>query len=70
MPAYEVSWTINLDATGPVEAARAALAIHRNPASWATVFTVLGDTEAVTVDLDPEHTDPSGRSTPNVTPAA
>ncbi|WP_328898551.1 hypothetical protein OHR86_00025 [Streptomyces sp. NBC_00441] len=67
MPAYEVSWTIDLDANGPVEAARAALAIHRDPSSWATVFTVRSDTEAVTVDLDPEHTDPTGQGTPNVT---
>ncbi|MCX0248018.1 hypothetical protein [Streptomyces drozdowiczii] len=63
MPEYEVSWTIELEAPGPVEAARAALAIHRNPASWATVFTVRSDTEDVTVDLDPEHTDPSGHGT-------
>lgn len=37
---YRVTWNIDLDADSPEEAARQALAIHRNPASWATHFEV------------------------------
>ncbi|NUK53366.1 hypothetical protein HRW14_24450 [Streptomyces lunaelactis] len=70
MPEYQVTWTIDLDASSPVHAARKALAIHRNPESWATIFTVQGDTETVTVDLDPEYLDPSGNGTPQITLAA
>jgi hypothetical protein len=70
VPEYQVTWTISLDASSPVAAARQALAIHRNPASWATVFTVESDSETVTVDLDPEYRDPSGNGIPQVTLAA
>ncbi|MYS39654.1 hypothetical protein K388_07190 [Streptomyces sp. KhCrAH-43] len=70
MPEYEITWTIDLDAAGPVDAARKALTTHRNPTSWATVFTVRGAGQMVTVDLDPDHTDPSGQGTSKVTPAA
>lgn len=37
---YRVTWTIDLDADSPEDAARRALAIHRNPESWATHFEV------------------------------
>jgi len=37
---YRVLWTIDLNAYSPEEAARQALAIHRNPYSWATHFEV------------------------------
>ncbi|GAA3479489.1 hypothetical protein [Streptomyces yanii] len=66
----QVTWTISLDASSPVAAARQALAIRRNPASWATVFIVYGETGAVTVDLDLECLDPSGNGTSQVTLAA
>ncbi|MEV5204381.1 hypothetical protein [Streptomyces sp. NPDC053720] len=70
MTEYRVTWTIDLDADSPVHAARKALALHRDRLSWATVFTVQGDTGTVTVDLDPDHLDPSGNGTPRVTLAA
>ncbi|MEU9064976.1 hypothetical protein AB0D13_40650 [Streptomyces sp. NPDC048430] len=67
MQEYTVTWSIDLDADDPVHAARLALAIQRNPASWATVFTVQDDAQqTVTVDLDPEHLDPSGGGAPHV----
>jgi hypothetical protein len=37
---YRVTWTIDLDADSPESAADQALAIHRDPQSSATVFTV------------------------------
>jgi hypothetical protein len=53
-----------------VDAARRALAVHRAPCSWATVFTVdgahQGAPRVVTVDLDPEGLDPSGNGRPRV----
>ncbi|HBF82629.1 MAG TPA: hypothetical protein DD420_22660 [Streptomyces sp.] len=67
---YTVAWKIELDARDPVEAARKALAIQRNPGSWATVFTIHDGVQAVTVDLDPEHCDPSGMGEPEVVLAA
>ncbi|MDQ0847778.1 hypothetical protein [Streptomyces sp. V1I6] len=66
MPEYHVIWEIDLDAADPVEAARKALTIQRNPTSWATVFTVHDDAQTVTVDLDPNDRDPSGASGPHV----
>ncbi|MEU8708723.1 hypothetical protein [Streptomyces sp. NPDC048565] len=66
MQQYTVTWSIELDATDPVHAARRALAIQRNPASWATVFTVQDDAQTATVDLDPDHLDPSGGGSPHV----
>lgn len=45
---YKVSWTIDLDANTPEEAARLALAIHRDPESWATHFHVRDETGQVT----------------------
>ncbi|MBV7674077.1 hypothetical protein STHAL_32030 [Streptomyces halstedii] len=67
---YTVTWKIELDVHDPVEAARKALAIQRNPGSWATVFTIHDGVQAVTVDLDPEHLDPSGGGEPKVALAA
>lgn len=53
-----------------VDAARRALAIQRDPGSWATVFTVHGERQGApqvaTVDLDPEGLDPSGNGTPEI----
>jgi hypothetical protein len=40
MPSYRVTWTIDIDADGPYDAARRALQIQRDPASIATVFDV------------------------------
>jgi len=37
---YHVTWTIELDAESPEDAAREALRIHRDPDSWATHFEV------------------------------
>jgi len=49
---YAVIWTIDVDAGSPEEAARKALAIHRNPDSWATHFDVRDETGQVReVDL-------------------
>lgn len=70
MTSYLVRWEIDLDASDPVDAARKALAIQRDPRSWATIFTVHGEHQGmprvVTVDLDPEGVDPSGDGTPDV----
>ncbi len=49
---------------------RKALVIQRNAGSWATVFTVQGDAQAVTVDLDLDYLDPSGGGAPLVVLAA
>lgn len=71
---YHVRWDMDLDARDPVDAARRALAIHRDPRSWATVFTVHGEhqgaPQGVTVDLDPEGLDSSGSGTPRVEPTS
>ena len=40
MTAYSVSWRIDIEAESPVEAARQALEIHRDPNSTATVFDI------------------------------
>ena len=46
-----VCWEIDVDATTPLEAARKALAIHRDPESIATVFDVQYRGKMVRVDL-------------------
>jgi hypothetical protein len=54
MKRYLVEWSIDLYAETPEEAARQALAIHRDPESIATVFKVIehdAGGDAVTVDL-------------------
>ena len=49
---YRVTWTIDLDADSPEDAARLALAIHRNPQSLATVFDVVDPQDrSVMVDV-------------------
>jgi len=40
MTEYSVQWNIDLDAAGPVKAAKEALKIHRDQGSIATVFEV------------------------------
>lgn len=40
MPEYIVTWTIDIDADSPRDAAEQALAIQRDPASIAAVFSV------------------------------
>ncbi|MEV3999176.1 hypothetical protein ACFYPK_32755 [Streptomyces halstedii] len=67
---YTVTWRIAVGASDPVQAARKALAIQRDSGSWATVFTVHDGGQTVTVDLDPEHLDPSGGGEPKVVLAA
>ena len=54
---YLVKWVIDLEADTPEEAARAALAIQRDPASTATVFEIFNDCGDLLhrVDLDPAH---------------
>lgn len=37
---YHVNWEIELDAESPVDAARKALAVQRDPQSLASVFVV------------------------------
>ncbi|MFE3121860.1 hypothetical protein ACFXHD_00375 [Streptomyces hydrogenans] len=62
MPEYSVSWTIDVDADTPALAALAALAVQRDPSSWATVFTVHTGEGDVTVDLASRQ---AARSAPN-----
>lgn len=56
-PEHRVTWTIDLSADTPRDAARRALEIQRDPASIATVFTVYeqrtGNTQ--TIDLGGTH---------------
>ncbi|MGW6569825.1 hypothetical protein [Streptomyces sp. NPDC054975] len=70
MPEYTVTWEIDVGAADPVDAARKALAIQRNAASWAAVFTVHSDTSTATVDLDLDDPDPSGDDAPRLVRAA
>lgn len=60
MTEYTVSWEIDLDAESPLEAAREALAIHRDPESLATVFRV-GDQhlDATSGEILPSGQEPS-----------
>lgn len=49
---YRVEWSMEIDADSPEEAARKALAIHRDPESVATVFDVYDEAgEVARVDL-------------------
>ncbi|MFI0743425.1 hypothetical protein ACH4PU_35955 [Streptomyces sp. NPDC021100] len=70
MPSYTVVWEIDLDAHDHTDAARRALAIQRDPRSWATCFAVHGTASTVHVDLSPDDPDPSGPGTPALTLAA
>ena len=54
---YLVTWSIDIDADSPVEAARKALAIHRDPESIADVFTVQACTDSGTPCAEPEEID-------------
>ncbi|MFG2667695.1 hypothetical protein ACGFY6_26050 [Streptomyces sp. NPDC048387] len=64
MPEYSISWTIEIDAETPVHAAYEALAVQRDPASWATVFTVHTEDGDVVVDLNPRQPGPPSLSGP------
>lgn len=49
---YKVDWTIDIDADSPEEAARKALAIHRDQDSCALYFTTTDEAGKVkSVDL-------------------
>jgi hypothetical protein len=52
---YLVSWTIEIEAESPQEAAEKALEIQQDPDSIATVFDVAsnGQSQAITIDLTP-----------------
>jgi hypothetical protein len=53
MPSYKVTWTIDIEADDPLDAASQALFIHRNTASIATVFDVTNEKgETVTIDFE------------------
>ncbi|MFZ3562687.1 hypothetical protein ACOKM5_42910 [Streptomyces sp. BH097] len=58
MPEYDITWTIDVEADDPIEAARRALAVHphHKPSSWATVVTVTDERDVHLVDLDPDGT--------------
>lgn len=60
---YRVAWIIDLCADSPEEAARKALAIHRDPESWATCFEIRDEHGRVhEVDLGPpEETSTKGK---------
>lgn len=50
---HRVTWTIDLDAKSPEEAARKALEIQRDPESIATCFVITDDHgKHIDVDLD------------------
>jgi hypothetical protein len=55
VPDYRVRWEIDIEAESYQEAAEAALAIQRDPASIATVFDVRarGEATLMRVDLEP-----------------
>ena len=52
MTEYTVTWTIELDAESPADAARQALAIQRDPESIATFFTVRNNEGGTSHDVD------------------
>lgn len=56
MSEYEIRWEFDIeDAESPLDAARRALIVQRDPESWATVFKVRkkGESEWTTVDPQP-----------------
>lgn len=58
---YQVIWEIDLAADSPVEAAREALRIQRDPASLATVFDVIDpDGRRVRIDLETGDSETNG----------
>jgi hypothetical protein len=64
---YHVTWEIELSAVSPAQAAQKALAIQRNPESYATVFDVADGAGNLTrIDLaeissEPDDLDQKGR---------
>jgi hypothetical protein len=55
---YHVNWEIELYAESPMDAARKALAIQRDPQSLASVFVVTGeDGEMHHIDLADEESE-------------
>lgn len=54
MKEYRVVWEIDITADDPIEAAKYALNIQRDPCSWATVFDVYDENGCHKVDvMDP-----------------
>lgn len=51
MPEYLVTWRVELDATDPLDAARQALEMQRDPTSLATVFVVTCTDHIQEIDL-------------------
>lgn len=55
---YEVVWRIDISAKSPLDAARQALEIHRDPFSTATFFEVINKkTKKLTIVDMEEHCD-------------
>ena len=52
MKDYQVTWTIDVYAAGPREAAQIALDIQRDPQSCATCFEVTDPTAPMTISID------------------
>ena len=59
---YTVHWLIELDASSPLDAARQALTIQRDPASIATLFMVRDNATGETTSIDLAK-EPAGGST-------
>ena len=55
MSHYKVTWTIDICANNPREAAEKCLAIHRDPFSTATFFEVTDVDSGEHVDVDLEE---------------
>lgn len=49
---YHVTWEIEVDADNPIEAAREALKIQRDPESTATVFKVRKFNRMSSIEID------------------
>ncbi len=60
MNSYSVSWTIDIEADSPEDAARQALGIHRDSNSTATVFDVQ-DADGTTTVIDLDEDEDEGR---------
>lgn len=52
MAEYLVTWSIDIDADSPEDAAAQALEIHRDPDSIATIFKVRHKSSGVTIFVD------------------
>jgi len=53
---YHVFWEVELDASGPVEAAKVALEMQRDRQSMATVFELV-DEDEITYRIDADNND-------------